>query len=79
MTGGLSRSEAGVYALAQLGGAIFGVLVVNLMFGLAAIDVSQHVRSGWELWTSEVVATFGLVLVVFGIVQSGRPRRCHSR
>ena len=72
MTGALSRSEAGVYALAQLGGAIFGALVVNLMFGLAAIDVSQHARSGWELWISEVVATFGLVLVVFGIVQSGR-------
>ena len=72
MTGALSRSEAGVYALAQLGGAILGALVVNLMFGLAAIDVSQHARSGWELWISEVIATFGLVLVVFGIVQSGR-------
>lgn len=72
MTGALSRSEAGVYALAQLGGAIFGALVVNLMFGLAAIDVSQHAHSGWELWISEVVATFGLVLVVFGIVRSGR-------
>jgi glycerol uptake facilitator-like aquaporin len=52
--------------------AIFGALVVNLMFGLAAIDVSKHARSGWELWISEVVATFGMVLVVFGIVQSGR-------
>src|SRR5918995_1578536 len=72
MTGGLSRSEAGVYALAQLGGAVFGAMVANIVFGLTALDVSQHARSGWELWTSEVVATFGLVLVIFGAARSGR-------
>ena len=72
MTGGLSRSEAGVYALVQLGGAVFGAIAANVVFGLAALDVSHHVRSGWELWTSEVVATFGLVLVIFGIARSGR-------
>ena len=71
-TGGVSGSEAGVYALAQVGGAIFGAMVANVVFGLAVLDVSQHARSGWRLWTSEVVATFGLVLVIFGIVRSGR-------
>ena len=72
MTGGVSRPAAGVYALAQLGGAVLGAVVANVIFGLAAFDVSSHARSGWELWTSEVVATFGLVLVIFGIVRSGR-------
>ena len=72
MTGGVSRLEAGVYALAQLGGAVFGAIVANVVFGLAVLDVSQHARSGWELWTSEVVATFGLILVIFGIVRTGR-------
>lgn len=72
MTGGLSRSEAGVYALAQLGGAVLGAIVANVIFGLAAFDISEHARSGWELWTSEIVATFGLVIVIFAVVRSGR-------
>jgi glycerol uptake facilitator-like aquaporin len=49
MTSGLSRSEAGVYALAQLGGAVLGAIVANLIFGLATLDISDHARSGWEL------------------------------
>lgn len=72
MTGGLSRSEALTYALAQLGGAILGAVAANVMFGLGAFSVAAQSRSGWELWMSEVVATFGLVLVIFGLVRSGR-------
>jgi glycerol uptake facilitator-like aquaporin len=72
MTGGLSRPEALTYALAQLGGAVLGAIAANGMFGLGAISVAAQTRSGWELWTSEVVATFGLVLVIFGLVRSGR-------
>lgn len=49
MTGGLSRSDAGVYTLAQVGGAIVGAIVANVVFGLAVLDVSQHARSGWRL------------------------------
>jgi len=73
MTGGLSRSEAGIYALAQLGGAVLGAIIANAIFGLSAIDLSDQVRSGWELWTSEILATLGLVLVIFGIIRFGRP------
>jgi glycerol uptake facilitator-like aquaporin len=72
MTGGLSRPEALTYAFAQLGGAVLGAVAANVMFGLGALSVAAQTRSGWELWTSEVVATFGLVLVVFGLVRSGR-------
>ncbi|HET8526990.1 MAG TPA: MIP/aquaporin family protein [Actinomycetota bacterium] len=71
-SGGLPRRDAGVYGVAQLAGAVLGAIVANVMFGLNAIDVSDHARSGWELWTSEVVATFGLVLIIFGLVRSGR-------
>ena len=72
MTGGLSRSEAVTYAVAQLGGAVFGAVAANVMFGLGPFSVAAQTRSGWELWMSEVVATFGLVLVIFGLVRSGR-------
>lgn len=72
MTGVLSRSEAGVYALVQLGGAVFGAIVANVIFGLAAFDTSDHVRWGWQLWISEIVATFGLVVVIVAVVRPGR-------
>jgi glycerol uptake facilitator-like aquaporin len=42
------------------------------MFDLDAVSISGHDRSGGGLWLGEVVATFGLVLVVFGSVRSGR-------
>ena len=72
MTGGLSRLEAAFYGLVQLAGAVVGAVVANLIFGLAAFDLSDHARSGWDLWMSELLATFGLVLVIFGLVRSGR-------
>jgi arsenate reductase len=49
-----------------------GVIVANLMFSLPAVTVSSHVRSSPGLWLGEAVATFGLLLVVFGVVRSGR-------
>jgi glycerol uptake facilitator-like aquaporin len=47
-------------------------MAANLMFGLPAVEVSTQVRSGSGLWLGEVVATFGLALVVFGVVRSKR-------
>ncbi|MEP6697194.1 MAG: aquaporin, partial [Pseudonocardiales bacterium] len=43
-----------------------------LMFGLPAVALAQHHRTGAGLWLGEVVATLGLVLVIFGVVRSGR-------
>jgi arsenate reductase (thioredoxin) len=48
------------------------VIIANLMFSLPAVSVSSHVRSSPGLWLGEVVATFGLLLVIFGVVRSGR-------
>ena len=70
--GGLRRSALLVYVVAQVLGAACGVMVANLMFGLPAVNVSTHVRSGAGLWLGEVIATFGLLLVVFGLVRSKR-------
>jgi arsenate reductase len=70
--GSLTNKETGVYAAAQVAGGAAGACVANLMFGLAAIDVSTRTRTGSGLWLSEVVATFGLALVVFGVIRSGR-------
>jgi len=70
--GALSSIDAAVLIAAQLLGGMVGAVVANLMFDLAAINISTHDRSGAGLWLGEVVATLGLVLVIFGVVRSGR-------
>ena len=69
---GLRLHELAAYIAAQLAGAVLGVIIANVMFALPAVSVSSHLREGGGLWLSEVVATFGLLLVVFGIARSGR-------
>ena len=70
--GALTTSAAAILIVAQLAGGVLGAVVANLMFDLSAINVSTHVRSGGGLWLGEVVATAGLLVVIFGTVRSGR-------
>jgi len=70
--GGLRRMELAVYCGAQVTGAIVGVIIANLMFALPAVSISTHQRSSPNLWFSEMIATFGLLLVIFGVARSGR-------
>jgi arsenate reductase len=70
--GSLTTLTAVVHMVAQIVGAAAGAVVANLMFGLPAVQVAATQRSGGGLWLGEVVATFGLVLVIFGVVRSGR-------
>ncbi len=70
--GGLTWRAAGAFWIAQVPGALAGTIVANMMFALPAVEVSTKVRSGGGLWLGEVVATFGLLLVIFGVVRSGR-------
>ena len=49
------------YSCTQIAGAIAGVVLANIMFGLPAITFSRHVRGGTEQLLSEFVASFGLV------------------
>jgi glycerol uptake facilitator-like aquaporin len=60
----LPWSEVAPHLAAQALGAVVGVAAANLMFELPAFSFSTHVRSGAAQWLSEVIATFGLVLVV---------------
>ncbi len=70
--GGLSSREAVGYVTAQIAGGITGTIVANLMFDLPAVEWSTTARSGSHLWLAEVVATLGLLLVIFGLVRSGK-------
>jgi glycerol uptake facilitator-like aquaporin len=70
--GGLGWGEATGYVGAQIAGGVGGAVIANLMFSLPAVELSTKSRSGSGLWLAEVVATFGLLLVVFGVVRSGR-------
>jgi glycerol uptake facilitator-like aquaporin len=72
LLGGMTSATALCYVVAQLGGACVGAIVANVMFGLPAIEVSTHARSTGPLWFSEFVATFGLLIVILGVVRSGR-------
>jgi len=64
----LAWREAGSYIVAQLLGAILGVWVAHIMFGLQVWQVSVTARTGFGQWTAEFVATFGLLLTIFGCV-----------
>jgi arsenate reductase len=70
--GGLSSGEAAAYIGAQFAGGATGAVAANLMFSLPVVELSTTVRSSGGLWFAEVVATFGLLLVIFGVVRSGR-------
>ena len=72
LLGGTKTRDAGVYMAAQVVGGCVGAIVANLMFSLSAVTLSTHTRSAGSLWLGEVVATFGLLLVILGIVRSGR-------
>jgi glycerol uptake facilitator-like aquaporin len=64
--------EAAAYLPAQIAGGIGGAVLANLMFGLAALTRAHHTRSNAGLWLGEVVATLGLVLLIFSLVRSER-------
>ncbi|MDT0168167.1 aquaporin [Pseudarthrobacter sp. BRE9] len=69
-----SRTAAGLIGGQVLGG-LAGTVAANLMFGLDAVAFSTHQRAGVPLWLGEVIATVGLLLVIFGTVRSGRADR----
>lgn len=70
--GAISTRAAATFVAAQVTGCSLGAVLANLMFELDAVAVSTRERATSALWLGEVVATFGLVVVVFGVVRSGR-------
>jgi glycerol uptake facilitator-like aquaporin len=69
---GMSAAQLGGYAAAQTAGAIAGSILANLMFGLAPVGFSGRDRDAGHLWLGEVVATAGLILLIFALARSGR-------
>src|SRR3954449_10431652 len=70
--GGLSRRDTLAYIPAQIAGCITGAVVANVMFSLSAISISTHHRASSAHLFAEVVATLGLLLVIFALARSGR-------
>ncbi|MGW5556923.1 aquaporin [Micromonospora sp. NPDC003944] len=69
---GLAGRDLAAYAAAQTSGAITGAVLADLMFDLPAVAWSRTERTGGHLWLAEVVATAGLVVLVFALARSGR-------
>ncbi len=72
--GGLKWGELAAYIPAQITGCIGGVAVANIMFGSSVISISTKGRASGAHAVSEVVATLGLLLVIFGLARAGRSR-----
>jgi glycerol uptake facilitator-like aquaporin len=70
--GGLSARDALAYVPAQVAGCVAGAIVANAMFALSAISISSHHRASPAHLFAEVVATLGLILVIFALARSGR-------
>ena len=61
----ITASLAATYLAAQLVGAVIGVALANFIFNLPIIEISQKDRTGTELFVSEILATAGLVFIIF--------------
>ena len=72
--GGLSWRDAAAYLPAQVAGCIAGAVLANLMFALPAVTISGKHRATPAHFLSEVIATLGLMLVIFALARSGRSR-----
>jgi glycerol uptake facilitator-like aquaporin len=68
LRGQLPWGVGGVYIASQVLGAILGVWIAHLMFALPVWQLSMTERAGSGQWLAEAVATFGLVLAIFGCV-----------
>jgi glycerol uptake facilitator-like aquaporin len=72
--GGLRWRDAGAYLPAQVAGCIAGAILANLMFARAAVSFSTKDRATGAHFLSEVIATVGLIVVIFALARSGRSR-----
>ena len=79
----LSPDDVGLQLLensivvAQITGAIAGCVLANLMFDLTPANFATKDRTGGHLWLGEIVATAGLLLLIFALARSGRAVVAH--
>jgi glycerol uptake facilitator-like aquaporin len=72
--GGLPWRDAAAYLPVQVAGCIGGAVLANLMFALPAVNISAKHRATPAHFLSEIVATLGLIVVIFALARSGRSR-----
>jgi arsenate reductase len=72
--GGLSWRDAAAYLPVQVAGCIGGAIVANLMFALTAVSISGKDRASPGHFLSEIIATLGLIVVIFALARTGRSR-----
>jgi arsenate reductase len=70
--GGITRRDALAYLPAQITGCTLGAITANLMFSLTAISISTHHRASPAHSFSEIIATVGLILVIFALARTSR-------
>lgn len=69
---GLTVRDVAAYIPAQIAGAIAGAVLADAMFGKPLVQWSTHDRSAGHLWLGELIATAGLVLLIFGLARTDR-------
>jgi glycerol uptake facilitator-like aquaporin len=69
---GITWRDAGAYLPAQVAGCALGAVVANVMFSRAAFELSTTHRASPAHFLSEIIATLGLLLVIFALARSGR-------
>ncbi|MGS2589504.1 aquaporin [Streptomyces hebeiensis] len=69
---GLTLRDVSAYVFVQIAGAIGGAVLADAMFAQPLVKWSTHDRSASHLWLGEMVATAGLILLIFGLNRIGR-------
>jgi glycerol uptake facilitator-like aquaporin len=72
--GGLGWRDALAYIPTQIAGCVLGAIAANGMFALSAISISTHHRASPAHLLSEIIATAGLILVIFSLARARRPQ-----
>jgi glycerol uptake facilitator-like aquaporin len=72
----IPTGEAAWLISGQVAGGMLGAILANLMFDLDPVSLASTSRSGTGLWLSEVMATVGLLVVIFGSLRAGRSNTC---
>ena len=63
----LTLKEFSCFACFQFIGGFFGAILANIMFGLEPLQISANERSGFNIYLSELIATFGLIITILGV------------
>ena len=69
---GISGRHVAAYTLVQILGAVLGAILANVMFDLPAVSISTHDRATTGHGVGEIVATAGLITLIFVLARSGR-------